>query len=285
MKKYIGMLVMSLAAGLVSVNVEADHHAAGDETKTALHALADGEHRSAEHKARDMYRHPVETLSWFGITNDMTVVEIWPGSAGWYMEILAPFLKDKGKYYAAGPDTASSVDYIQRSIKSLNDKIAATPDLYGAVTVTELAPQAGKTTIAPEGSADMVLTFRNVHNWMGGGYAEAVFAAMYTALKPGGILGLTEHREKADAEQDPKAASGYVTEAHTIKLAEAAGFKLVGRSEMNANPKDTKDYESGVWTLPPRLRLGDTDRDKYMAIGESDRMTLKFIKPKADGAE
>ena len=283
MKRYIVQaFVVSMVVSLFPFLAGAEHHEGRDGTPAALQALADGEHRSDEHKARNIYRHPAETLAWFGITDNMTVVEIWPGSAGWYMEILAPFLKDKGKYYAAGPDSESSVDYIQRSLKSMNDKVAGNADLYGAVAVTELAPQAGKTTIAPEGSADMVLTFRNVHNWMSGDYADAVFAAMYKALKPGGILGLTEHRENADAEQDPKAASGYVTEAYTIKLAEAAGFQLVGRSEVNANPKDTKDYESGVWTLPPRLRLGEKDREKYVAIGESDRMTLKFIKPKAE---
>jgi predicted methyltransferase len=273
---------VSLAVWLLPVQAHADQHEKGNAVQPALQALADGEHRSAEHKARNTYRHPAETLAWFGITEDMTVVEISPGSEGWYMEILAPFLKDKGKYYAAGPDAESSVAYIQDSLKSMNEKIAGNPDLYGAVIVTELAPQAGKTTIAPEGSADMVLTFRNVHNWMSGGYTDAVFAAMYKTLKPGGILGLTEHRGNPDVEQDPKAASGYVTEAETIKLAEAAGFKLVDRSEINANPKDTKDYEGGVWTLPPRLRLGDKDREKYVAIGESDRMTLKFVKPKAE---
>ena len=275
-------LLMSMAVSLLSMPVYAEHHEGNGEAgsvQSALQALADGEQRSAEHKARNAYRHPAETLTWFGITEDMTVVEIWPGSAGWYMEILAPFLKDKGKYYAAGPDAESSVAYTQRSLKSMNEKLASNADLYGAVMVTQLAPQAGKTTIAPEGSADMVLTFRNVHNWMSGGYADAVFAAMYAALKPGGILGLTEHRGNPDGEQDPKAASGYVTEAATIKLAEAAGFKLVARSDLNANPKDTKDYAGGVWTLPPRLRLGDKDREKYVAIGESDRMTLKFVKP------
>ncbi len=275
-------LLVSLAVWLLPVQAHADHHAEGNSVQSALQALADGEPRSAEHKARNTYRHPAETLAWFGITEDMTVVEISPGSAGWYMEILAPFLKDKGKYFAAGPDAESSVAYVQRSLKSMNEKLASNADLYGVVTVTELAPQAGKTTLAPEGSADMVLTFRNVHNWMSRGYADAVFAAMYKALKPGGILGLTEHRGNPAVEQDPKAASGYVTEEDTIKLAEAAGFQLAERSEINANPKDTKDYEGGVWTLPPRLRLGDTDRDKYLAIGESDRMTLKFVKPKAE---
>lgn len=266
----------------LSLPVSADQHGQADPVQTALHALADGEHRSAAHKARNRYRHPVETLSWFGLQPDMTVVEIWPGSAGWYMEILAPFLKDQGKYYAAGPDAESSVDYIQRSLTAMHDKLTANAALYDAVTVTELAPPAGKTTIAPEGSADMVLTFRNVHNWMSGGYAADVFAAMYTALKPGGILGLTEHRGNPAVAQDPKAASGYVNEDHVIELAEAAGFKLLDRSEVNANPNDTKDYQGGVWTLPPVLRLGDTDRDTYLAIGESDRMTLKFVKPPAN---
>ena len=275
-------LLVGMAVSLLSMPVYAAHHEEGDSAKEALQALADGAHRSAEHKARNVYRHPVETLAWLGLKDDMTVVEISPGSAGWYMEILAPFLKDKGKYYAAGPDAESSVAYTQRSLKSMNEKITANADVYGAVTVTEFSPPAGKTSPAPEGSADMVLTFRNVHNWMSGGYAADVFAAMYKVLKPGGILGLTEHRGNPDVEQDTKAASGYVNEDYTIKLAEAAGFKLVERSEVNANPKDTKDYEGGVWTLPPRLRLQDTDRDKYMAIGESDRMTLKFMKPKAE---
>lgn len=267
---------------LLSLPVSADQHEQADPAQTALQALAEGEHRSAEHKARNQYRHPVETLSWFGLRPDMTVVEIWPGSAGWYLEILAPFLKDQGKYYAAGPDTDSSVEYVQRSVKALGDKLAANAELYGGVTTTELAPPAGKTLIAPEGSADMVLTFRNVHNWMSGGYAADVFAAMYTALKPGGILGLVEHRGNPEVAQDPKAASGYVNEDYTIELAQAAGFELLERSDVNANPNDTKDYEGGVWTLPPVLRLKDVDRDAYLAIGESDRMTLKFVKPQAD---
>ena len=267
---------------LLSLPVSADQHEQADPAQAALQALAEGEHRSAAHKARNQYRHPVETLTWFGLRPDMTVVEIWPGSAGWYLEILAPFLKDQGTYYAAGPDADSSVDYVQRSVKALGDKLAANAELYGGVTTTELAPPAGKTLIAPEGSADMVLTFRNVHNWMSGGYAADVFAAMYTALKPGGILGLVEHRGNPEVAQDPKAASGYVNEDYTIELAQAAGFTLLERSDVNANPNDTKDYEGGVCTLPPVLRLKDVDRDTYLAIGESDRMTLKFVKPQAD---
>lgn len=250
----------------------------GDEqTRAALQRIVAGEHRSEANKKRDVYRHPVETLTWFGIRDDMTVVEIWPGG-GWYTEILAPFLKEKGKYYAAVFDSESDVPRIRQGVQRFKDKLAANPDLYGAVTVTELAPPK-KLDIAPEGSADMVLTFRNVHNWMSNGYAEEVFKAMYRALKPGGILGVVEHRGDPAVPQDPKAASGYVTEAHVIELAEGAGFAFVDRSDINANPKDTKDYPQGVWTLPPTLRLGDVDRDKYLAIGESDRMTLKFRKP------
>ena len=162
----------------------------------------------------------------------------------------------------------------------MNAKIAGNADLYGAVMVTELAPQAGKTTIAPEGSADMVLTFRNVHNWMSGGYADAVFAAMYKALKPGGILGVKDHRAKPGTSFQRQIDSGYLTDAYVIETAEKAGFKFVAKSEINANPKDTADYPGGVWTLPPTLRdVAEADKPKFLAIGESDRMTLKFIKP------
>lgn len=238
-----------------------------DNTATALKAAIAGSQRSDAEKARDQYRHPLETLTWFGVKDDMTVVEIWPGG-GWYTAILAPFLKDKGQYYAA----------VFENAQPLKDKLAANPELYSKVTLTELIPPT-KTDIAPAGSADMVLTFRNVHNWMGRGYAKEAFKAMYQALKPGGILGIVEHRGNPAVPQDPKAASGYVNEDYVIKLAEGAGFQLVGRTEVNANPKDTKDYPQGVWTLPPVLRLKEVDREKYVAIGESDRMTLKFVKP------
>jgi predicted methyltransferase len=234
---------------------------------TALKTVIAGPQRSDAERARDQYRHPLETLTWFGIKDDMRVVEIWPGG-GWYTAILAPFLKDKGQYYAA----------VFENAQPLKDRLAAKPELYGKVTLTELIPPA-KTDIAPAGSADMVLTFRNVHNWMSRGFAEEVFQAMYRALKPGGILGVVEHRGNPAVPQDPKAASGYVNEDYVIKLAEGAGFQLVSRTEINANPKDTKDYPQGVWTLPPVLRLKEVDREKYVAIGESDRMTLKFVKP------
>jgi predicted methyltransferase len=272
-------------AGIITIGVIltafrvalADHHE--EKENAALQTAIAGSHRSEADKARDKYRHPLETLTWFGIKDDMTVVEIWPGG-GWYTDILAPFLKERGTYYAAGIDPESASELGRATFQKYQEKLAANPDLFGKVKQTVLAPPT-KTDIAPEGSADMVLTFRNVHNWLAREQAETVFKAMYKALKPGGVLGVVEHRAKADVPQDPKAKSGYVREDEVIRLAQEAGFKLVDRSEINANPKDTKDYPEGVWTLPPVLRLKDVDKEKYLAIGESDRMTLKFVKPTA----
>lgn len=249
---------------------------------TSLEAILAGDHRSDGNSDRDASRHPKETLGFFGLEPDMTVVEIWPGG-GWYLEVIAPYVNAGGKYYAAGFDRDSTSEYVKGNLQKLEAKLAARPDLYSGVVVTELAK--GKLEIAPESSADMVLTFRNVHNWMDGetDFPAQVFSAMFRALKPGGVLGVVEHRGAADQPQDPKAESGYVTEKVVIDLAEAAGFQLADRSEINANPLDTKDYSGGVWTLPPSLRLGDVDREKYAAIGESDRMTLKFVKPVETG--
>lgn len=244
-----------------------------------LAAVVAGEHRSAENRARDAWRHPVETLEFFGIEPDMTVVEVWPGGA-WYTEILAPYLNDRGTYIAANWDPDSETEFVRKAVKAFQDKLAERPDLYGNARMSVLMPP-DSWEIAPQGSVDMILTFRNIHNWMPRGYTEGMFETFYKALKPGGILGVVEHRGNPDVEQDPKAASGYVNEEYAIALAEAAGFELVGRSEINANPADTKDYDTGVWTLPPTLRKKDEDREKYLAIGESDRFTLKFRKPAA----
>jgi predicted methyltransferase len=271
------LTALCVAFLLLSPSLRAEQQAGEDASGAALKAAIAGAQRAEADRARDQYRHPFETLTWFGIKDNMTVVEIWPGG-GWYTDILAPFLKDHGTYYAAGFDPDASVDFMRKGAQKFKEKLAANPELFGKIKVTALfAPT--KIDIAPEGSADMVLTFRNVHNWMADGQAENVFKAMYKALKPGGVLGVEEHRGNPAIPQDPKAASGYVREDHVIKLAEGAGFQLVGRSEINANPKDTKDYPQGVWTLPPVLRLKEVDKDKYLAIGESDRMTLKFIKP------
>ena len=242
------------------------------EALAKLQAVAGGAHRAEAERARDRYRHPVETLAFFGIRERMTVVEIYPGG-GWYTRILAPFLKDQGTLYLAArrPGVAP-----RGATDALREELAARPETFGKPAFTVF--EKGEYEIEPAGSADMVLTFRNVHNWMGDGQAEEVFRAMYRALKPGGVLGVVEHRADPGP-QDPRARSGYVTEAHVIKLAEGAGFRLAARSEINANPKDTKDHPKGVWTLPPNYALRDVDREKYAAIGESDRMTLRFVKP------
>ncbi len=272
----LAVLALTVACAGNAQNRKDTASSPAGETDRRLEQVVGSTHRSAENKARDKYRHPVETLTFFGIEPDMTVVEISPG-AGWYTEILAPYLKANGTYYAAGFDPASKVDYYRKSAAKFQQKLAQDPVNYERVKTTIFAPPA-QTDIAPEGSADMVLTFRNVHNWLSAGSADAAFAAFHRALKPGGVLGVVEHRAEAEADPEAIAKSGYVREADVIALAEKAGFELVESSEINANPRDTKDHPKGVWTLPPTLRLGDEDREKYEAIGESDRMTLKFRK-------
>jgi predicted methyltransferase len=247
-------------------------------TLATLDKAIAGDHRSAQNKARDAFRHPKETLQFFGFRQDMTVLEIWPGGGGWYAELLAPALREHGHYIAAGMDPKSTSKYVQDNLKKFADKVAARPDVYDRAKMTTLqAPN--ELHPVPDGSVDMVLTFRNVHNWMGNGSEDAMFKAMFAALKPGGILGVEEHRARNTAPQDPKAKSGYVRTDYLVALAEKAGFKLIGESEINANPKDTADHPNGVWSLPPTLDGGDTDRDKFIAIGESDRQTLRFRKP------
>nr|WP_298720252.1 methyltransferase [uncultured Steroidobacter sp.] len=243
-------------------------------TSSALDTILRGEHRSLEHRARDSYRHPKETLQFFGIRQDMTVVEVWPG-AGWYTEILAPLLRDHGQLYTALLDPASG-EYAKATVESYKEKLRLRPDLYGKVITTTLAAPPAKNEIAPPGTADLVLSIRNLHNWMMFGWERDALAAMHAALKPGGVLGVVAHRGNPEVPQDPKAASGYVNEDYAIRMIEAAGFELVGRSQINANPNDTKNYEKGVWTLPPGFADGDAAR--YRQIGESDRFTLKFVK-------
>ena len=239
-------------------------------------ALA-ADHRTPAFRERDRYRHPKQTLEFFGLRPDQTVVEVWPG-AGWYTEILAPYLRASGKYYAAGlVATLDANEYRRNTIGNFATKLAARPDLYDRAIVTELG-RPDRWQACPPGTADLVLTFRNVHNWMAGDYEAEMFKAFHAALKPGGVLGVVEHRARPGTSREQMKKSGYVTEEHVIKTAEAAGFRLDARSEINANPADTKDYPEGVWTLPPTLELKDKDREKYLAIGESDRMTLRFVK-------
>ena len=267
----------AVAAALVATAC-ASAQSTRETSAATLDRILAGEQRPASERERDAFRHPKETLLFFGLRPQMQVVEIWP-EPGWYTEIIAPVVKDQGKYYAAlaapRPDNA----YVSARTKAYEERFAAHPELYGKIELTTLAADARE--IAPPGSVDMVVTFRNIHNWMAGGWAPQAFAAMYKALKPGGILGVVEHRGNPELPQDPKAKSGYVREDDAIRLIESQGFALVAQSEINANPKDSKDYPQGVWTLPPVYRLGDKDKATYAAIGESDRFTLKFVKPKS----
>jgi predicted methyltransferase len=244
---------------------------------SALQALVTGGQRSAANRARDPYRHPLEVLTFFGVADNSSVVEILPGASGYWTEILGPYLNAHGRYTAANGDKDSSSAEVQKDNAGFAAKIAADPADYDKVETAEFHP--GVKELAPAGTADFVLTFRNIHNWMTAGTADQAFATFFKALKPGGILGVEEHRGRADQPQDPSAKSGYVRQDFAIALAEKAGFKFAGASEVNANPRDTKDYPAGVWTLPPTYRLKDQDREKYAAIGESDRFVLKFVKP------
>jgi predicted methyltransferase len=245
-------------------------------TGAALDAILAANQRSEANRERDQYRHPKATLLFFGIRPEMSVLEVWP-EPGWYTEILAPLLRDKGKYFAGVIAAEPGNVHITQRLDEFRQKLASRPDVYDRVSVVTF-PIDGSDAVPP-GTLDMVLTFRNIHNWMARDAAAQAFASMYRALKPGGVLGVTEHRGNPAVPQDPKAKSGYVNEDYAIKLIEAQGFRLVGQSQVNSNPKDTKDYEQGVWTLPPTYRLGAKDHDKYAAIGESDRFTLKFVKP------
>ncbi|GLX80815.1 class I SAM-dependent methyltransferase [Thalassotalea eurytherma] len=240
----------------------------------ALTQATAGDHRSDKNKARDVYRHPIETLIFFGFEPTMTVVEMAPGG-GWYTEILAPALKGKGKLYGAHYPDTDEENYYSLSRRRLVKKMAS-DEVFSEVELTNFTPRS-ENMIAPEGTADMVLTFRNLHNWGEDGVAM-MFADANKALKVGGVLGVVEHRMPATQNWADNQRTGYFPESLTIELAEKAGFKLADQSEVNANPKDTADHPKGVWTLPPVLRLGDEDKAKYLAIGESDRMTLKFVK-------
>jgi len=255
--------------------------AAPEAAESKLAKVIAGAQRTDDERARDKYRHPRETLEFFGIAESMKVVELSAGK-GWYTAILAPFLNPNGALAVTGADPNGPADSEgTKNAKDLAARLSTDPVDFSKVTVLVADWKNPGTSLGPDGSADMVLTFRNLHGWISSGVTDNVFAATFRVLKHGGVFGIEEHRAKPDASTDPKqiGENGYVPEGYVVKIVEYAGFKLAGRSEINANPKDTKDYPKGVWTLPPTLRLGDTDKDKYLAIGESDRMTLKFVKP------
>ena len=277
----LGLGVLVVLAASPSLLAQTATSPAATSEASSLDSAVQGSWRDPANVARDAYRHPQQTLAFFGIAPTQTVIEITPGG-GWYAEILAPYLRDNGHYIAAVVDPAAVAegkgrDYQQKSKTSLETKFAASPMQYGKAKVVAYDPKAP--VFGPADSADLVVTFRNVHNWRSSGQAEGMFKGFFAVLKPGGTLGVTEHRAKADVPADDK--SGYVGEAQVIAMAEAAGFKLVEKSEVNANPRDTKDHPNGVWTLPPGNNHDAVDDAKYKAIGESDRMTLRFVKPRA----
>jgi predicted methyltransferase len=274
-------IAVSILAGAAVLAVGAGPSAAvqlSTKDASALAAAIAAPGRTPANAARDGYRHPLETLTFFGVRPNHTVVEIWPGG-GWYTEILAPYLKQGGgTLYAAAPEWG---------IGGIAKLKTADSALYGPIKTADFPAFDADAARVPDGTADVVLTFRNVHNWKMGyrrddkqDYSGLAFQQIYAMLKPGGVLGIVDHRLPESASDERERESGYIKVSTVRRLAEQAGFRLAASSEVNANPKDSADWPDGVWTLPPSLRLKEQDRDKYLAIGESDRMTLKFVKPR-----
>jgi predicted methyltransferase len=267
-------LTALLTAGLAIFAACVTPALAATDVDPQLAAAVASPQRSANFVARDGARHPAEELAYFGLRPGMTVVELWPGS-GYWTEILGPYLARGGHYYVAQPVPGNKEE--DEGVARWRARVDGMKDRVGSITQTVLGKD--HYDIAPPGSADLVLTFRNLHNWVGDGYADQALAGALRALKPGGILGVEDHRGRTDKPQDPKADDGYLRQDYAIALAKKAGFEFVGASEINANPRDTKDWVDGVWTLPPTLSQGDKDRARYMAIGEADNFVLKFRKP------
>lgn len=250
-----------------------------ENTANALDVILAGSHRTAADRGRDSYRHPKATLLFFGIRPNARVLQVWPES-GWYTKIVAPLVRAKGRYFAATIAADPGSRFLQTRRADYRRLLASRPDLYGGVNVVTF-PQDGSDAVAP-GSLDMVLSFRDLHEWMALGDARQALATIHRALAPGGVFGVVDNRGDPAVPQDPQAKNGYVRQDYAIRMIEAAGFRLAASSEVNANPRDTKSYPAGVWTLPPDYRLGNIDRAKYEAIGESDRFTLKFVKPRTN---
>ncbi|CAN5268101.1 class I SAM-dependent methyltransferase [soil metagenome] len=246
-------------------------------TDAKLQAAIDGPQRSAANRARDGARHPYDTLKFFGIAPDQKVIEISPGG-GWYTEILAPYLRENGRFYAATERADDPDAYRSKSRRNFDEKLARNPEVYDRVSVGTFPRGLAFEDIAPPGGADLVLTFRNLHNWIEDGHLDESLRAFAAVLKTGGVLGVEEHRAPPGTSIEVIKKTGYVTEALAIERAQAAGFELAARSEVNANPRDTKDHPNGVWSLPPTLRGGEVDRARFLAIGESDRFTHRYVK-------
>ncbi len=264
-------VVKILLAALSALHIGAAQ-AAGD---VDLQHWIDGSQRSATNRQRDAARQPAATLAFFGLRADQTVVEIWPSVGVWWFEILAPYLRDKGEYIAALHAGAHNPQAGKAEHEAVEARIARAPALYGKVRIAH-SPGLAQ-AVRPE-SVDLLLTFSNLHNWIVDGNVVEVVREFHAALKPGGVLGVVDHRGRSDLSQAAQLQSGYLREDEVVALIEQVGFKLVARGEMAANPRDTRDYPAGVWTLPPSLRMKDVDRAKYLAIGESDKFTLKFVK-------
>lgn len=262
------LIIAYTLLSLVSLNAHADGH--------ALDAAVNAANRSAENKTRDIYRHPKETLQFFDISPSMNVLEILPGR-GWYTEILAAYLSENGRLTVASFGANHKSKYLANMHKDFIKKIEAEPKIYGKIDVV-LFEEDSYLKAIPDASMDMVVTFRNSHNWIRYGGIEEIYAAFSRVLKPGGILGVVQHRAAKGSDPKASAEKGYIPKSYLIDLVENHGFEMIGSSEINANSKDNRDHPEGVWALPPSYRLKDVDKDKYAAIGESDRMTLRFVK-------
>ena len=271
---FLRMQIFSLIAFSALIT---NSYAMDNSTEILINEAIEGEHRTKENKARDIYRHPKETLLFFGIELHMSVLEILPGR-GWYTEILAPVLKSSGKLTIAGFGENHPNDYLRKSHAKLMKHLGKNTEVYKKVNFIIFNNENSFLKEIDSNSQDMILTFRNNHNWIRSGNTKNIYQAFHRVLKKGGILGVVQHRGGKNDNPDESAKNGYVSEKFIINIAEKYGFELIDKSEINANKKDTKNHPKGVWTLPPTLRLGETDKDKYIEIGESDRMTLKFIK-------
>lgn len=277
LRQYLLASVLALAAILTAPTLSSAQ--APGSVNASLRALTDGKQRTEQNVVRDRFRRPFEVLQFLGIRPDSTVIEISPGAAGYWTEVLAPYLRDRGLYVAANPAPTSPAAKVgvEKFNAMFRAKLASDPTSFAKVRVIDFAPEL--TDFAPPNSADYVLTFRNLHNWMDRGVVDKAIVSFHRVLKKGGILGIKDHRGSSGQPQDPQAKNGYVRQDYAIAMIEKAGFRLLDTSEAVANPRDTKDYAAGVWALPPTFRMKDQDRARFAAIGESDRFLLKFVKP------
>jgi predicted methyltransferase len=267
-------IFLSMVAIVLSSTAFAGNSTFAEQVATGVQ----GEHRSESNTARDQYRHPVGTLEFFGIEDGDTVMEIWPGG-GWYTEVLAPAMRDHGTLIIAtwDPEVEGQSAYRYELPKKMEENFKQHPEVYDQVTFEYFSPP-DSPSLGEAGSLDVIVTFRNTHGWISADQAQDIFNEFARVLKPGGVLGVVQHRAEEGSDPKVSAKQGYVSESTVKEIAANAGFELEASSEINANPKDTKDHSKGVWTLPPGFATGDEDKAKYAAIGESDRMTLRFRK-------